>query len=302
MNSTMRLTLLAAALLLAGTAPAQRLKMSEIKPEQIKSVAVFKNANQLPGMTGVEFRETTAIDTAQLVVTYTLRYKAGDEERSSDYRLQIAPRHTRCYAVQNERADSARTAGGNASIYGAALPADEVYRDRAEQTLTVINRLPSIESQPLLSTYTEKAPRIEWRITGAVDSLAGYVCHEAAADFRGRTWHVWFTSELPFDVGPWKLSGTPGLILQAEDAEGDYRFELSGLVQQREAVLRHKRPMKKSTRAKLADLLEQYHAAPYRFVGSSDDSHLFVTQNAEGKIICLDETNWKIEYDPMERE
>ena len=34
--------------------------------------------------------------------------------------------------------------------------------------------------------------------------------------FSGREWNVWFTEEIPVSLGPWKLNGLPGIILQAE--------------------------------------------------------------------------------------
>ena len=56
-------------------------------------------------------------------------------------------------------------------------------------------------------------------------------CVEATANYRGRTWTAWFAPEIPVQDGPWKLCGLPGLILEAHDANSDYIFEATGLLQ-----------------------------------------------------------------------
>lgn len=50
--------------------------------------------------------------------------------------------------------------------------------------------------------------------------ICGYICRKATCTFRGRDWTAWYAPEMPFQSGPWKLHGLPGLILKATDAEG----------------------------------------------------------------------------------
>lgn len=72
---------------------------------------------------------------------------------------------------------------------------------------------------------TEKMQTPEWEIKEEKNKILGFNCQKAITTFYGREWHVWFTTEVPFRDGPWKLHGLPGLILQAEDAEKDYCFK-----------------------------------------------------------------------------
>lgn len=66
------------------------------------------------------------------------------------------------------------------------------------------------------NTFEEDIPRPEWAVcTDSVMTILGLECHKATTTFRGRTWEVWFTEELPVSLGPWKLGGLPGLILKA---------------------------------------------------------------------------------------
>lgn len=54
--------------------------------------------------------------------------------------------------------------------------------------------------------------------------IAGYNCHKATTEFRGRTFEVWYTPDVPVNFGPWKLNGLPGLILWATDSRNEIEF------------------------------------------------------------------------------
>ncbi len=71
----------------------------------------------------------------------------------------------------------------------------------------------------------EDIEKPEWNIIAdSTTNILGYECMLAVARFRGRVWHAWFSPEIPFPEGPWKLWGLPGLILKAYDSNQDYIF------------------------------------------------------------------------------
>ena len=74
------------------------------------------------------------------------------------------------------------------------------------------------------SLVTEPLGGIDWQLTDSVKTVLGYECQLAEADYHGRHWSAWFTTDIPAQEGPWKLCGLPGLILEAEADGGVYGF------------------------------------------------------------------------------
>lgn len=99
-----------------------------------------------------------------------------------------------------------------------------VYHDFAEDKAIVFQ-----DSKLVKSWYEEPWEQQDWQLTDSVKTIMGYECQQATADFRGRHWIAWFTSELSMSVGPWKLAGLPGLILQAEDSTRQHCFFINGI-------------------------------------------------------------------------
>jgi len=71
----------------------------------------------------------------------------------------------------------------------------------------------------------DQYPQLNWTITEEVKLIAGFSCNKALADYRGRKWIAWFTTEIPLSFGPWKLHGLPGLILEATDSTNKYTWK-----------------------------------------------------------------------------
>jgi GLPGLI family protein len=72
--------------------------------------------------------------------------------------------------------------------------------------------------------YSSPLATINWKLSNDKKVILGYNCQKATGDFAGRTFEAWFTSELPYAFGPWKLNGLPGLILSANDTKNELSF------------------------------------------------------------------------------
>ena len=78
---------------------------------------------------------------------------------------------------------------------------------------------------PNYYSYTEADSQINWTFADEEDTICGYTCQKAMGEYGGRTWTVWYSTEIPVSFGPWKLCGLPGLVLAANDSEGIHLFK-----------------------------------------------------------------------------
>lgn len=69
-------------------------------------------------------------------------------------------------------------------------------------------------------------PKIEWVISNESKQIDRFLAYKATGTFRGREWIAWFTPDLPYPYGPWKLNGLPGVILSVHDSEQRYAYKL----------------------------------------------------------------------------
>ena len=76
-----------------------------------------------------------------------------------------------------------------------------------------------------------------WKLKKETKVIAGYKCHKATREFRGRKWIVWYAPELNFSAGPWKLYRLPGLILEAHDETHRYTFSAEKITFEKSDIL-----------------------------------------------------------------
>lgn len=68
----------------------------------------------------------------------------------------------------------------------------------------------------------------EWKILPDKEKIGAYNTQKATTNFGGREWTAWFTTDIPFQDGPYKFYGLPGLIVKIEDVTGSHSMTLVG--------------------------------------------------------------------------
>ena len=71
--------------------------------------------------------------------------------------------------------------------------------------------------------------KINWKISSEKEKIGEWNAQKAEADFAGRHWIAWFSTEIPIQDGPYKFRGLPGLIVKIEDKTGSHKMELKGI-------------------------------------------------------------------------
>ena len=89
----------------------------------------------------------------------------------------------------------------------------------------------SMVSTEILLTATfcilnDTIPRLKWTIKNEFQQIGSFPCQKASTFFRCHQYDVWFTKDIPLSIGPWKLSGLPGLIIEAKSEDNKYSYHL----------------------------------------------------------------------------
>lgn len=74
----------------------------------------------------------------------------------------------------------------------------------------------------------EEDQKPEWKILPDKEKVGVYNAQKATTNFGGREWIAWFATDLPFQDGPYKFYGLPGLIVKIEDKTGSHTMTLVG--------------------------------------------------------------------------
>lgn len=105
---------------------------------------------------------------------------------------------------------------------GKKVTANDIYMFRNEKKMFV--------KQRIINNYLteDPLPVINWKISNDTLTIAGLKCQKATAHVLGRDYEAWFSPDIPFSSGPWKLCGLPGLIVQASDLKKEILFKFDG--------------------------------------------------------------------------
>lgn len=70
----------------------------------------------------------------------------------------------------------------------------------------------------------DSIPKIQWTIHKDKKQILNLECIKATGIYRGRPIVAYFTESIPMAVGPYKILGLPGLILEMNSTDGDFIY------------------------------------------------------------------------------
>ncbi|MCW1964426.1 GLPGLI family protein [Chryseobacterium viscerum] len=121
---------------------------------------------------------------------------------------------------------------------------DEMEKTKSWKDITKLIKMPKF-SYKIFKTYPEMKEKyvdrvsmnlfgydddikFNWNILSEKEKVGEYNTQKATTEFGGRKWTAWFSTDIPFQDGPYKFYGLPGLIVKIEDSEKNYSWKLSG--------------------------------------------------------------------------
>lgn len=183
-------------------------------------------------LTLVLLMQTAFAQTNRFVYQVTMKPDASNKAdvKTENAYLDISAEKSLFYSENRIKRDSViqanRQSGG----------ARGFNRDQMESLRTNINYSIEKDKKELKTLFKDRLGRdqysyeedrpLKWKILAETTKIGEYKVQKAETDFGGRIWTAWFTTDLPYQDGPYKFSGLPGLVVKAEDADGDYSFDL----------------------------------------------------------------------------
>ncbi|MDH5034154.1 GLPGLI family protein [Chryseobacterium cucumeris] len=153
---------------------------------------------------------------------YELQYKMDSTEAGYEkvnMFLDITPKEVKFYGKDLAIRDSLnKKFGTNFS-----------YTDMTGQV--VKRKINSFDNENFINIkngyYTFKTiDKINWTIADEIKKVENYTLQKATTKFGGRSWTAWFCKDIPFNEGPFKLRGLPGLIFELSDAKKNFLYTL----------------------------------------------------------------------------
>ena len=223
--------------------------------------------------------------------------------------LQIGKEVSRCYSYYTFQCDSLQRTPDGAKVWSElfrrAIEKDGIYGDfpHVRMSTYVYKNYPTgqmtitdrISSQGY--RYADSLHAQTWTMGDSTREMLGYTCQQATADFRGRRWTAWFTTDIPVSDGPWKLGGLPGLILEAYDEGQQHVFTAVGLERVKDEPIIFNQQDGHNRRFEPTNRLD-FLRMERRFLM---DSNSFI-QMETGIDLLGDEPNQVMRYDLLERD
>ncbi len=117
-----------------------------------------------------------------------------------------------------------KTGSRKANTYKLTTDSIILFKDYANNYLLYEERL----GQDNL-VMKEELSLFKWTTINEKDTILGYPCKTAMAEFRGREYKAHYTAELKYTAAPWKVHGLPGVVLRLATTDEVLCYEATWL-------------------------------------------------------------------------
>jgi len=114
----------------------------------------------------------------------------------------------------------------NINISGDDKVGKRVYKNLKEKQI-VFRDFYSTEGKLRPCIVEEELPIFKWVFGVKAKKIGKFLCNSAELNFRGRTFEVWYTNQIPISHGPWKFYGLTGLIMEIKSKDLNISFTIN---------------------------------------------------------------------------
>lgn len=181
-----------------------------------------------------EAQNTKNTYTANYEVVYRLEYSPDttniNNKAVEDFLLFIGDSESKFISKNKYIRDSLKNSmlenfSGSINIASKNAPKTEftgiIFKDFSTNKMQVFDRIGRDKF-----FYLESIEPNSWEIKNEKKEINNFKVQKAVTNYGGRKFIAWFTEEIPISQGPYKFDGLPGLIIQLNDSEKHYSYQL----------------------------------------------------------------------------
>lgn len=101
---------------------------------------------------------------------------------------------------------------------------DFIFKDFEKRVTYSLER---VQMKPFL--VIDSMSVFSWEFKNEFKDIIGYKCQKAITIHRGRNYEAYFTTEIPYQTGPWKFCNLPGLILEVYSTDDVFKLKANKL-------------------------------------------------------------------------
>jgi len=114
---------------------------------------------------------------------------------------------------------------------------DFIFKNSKEKISYSVSR---IGMEPFLIKDSDSI--FEWLVSDEYKTILGYKCQKATTNFRGRNYTAFFSTDIPYQNGPWKFGNLPGLILEVYSDDDVFKITANKLFTKNDIALAIENP------------------------------------------------------------
>ncbi len=156
------------------------------------------------------------------------------EVKNEVMNLDVSKSGSRFYSYTKYRSDSIAEVNLERQLMNTGSVTVNSTKDRGVVKYSVTKNYPEyttwLHTAILGDKYKipEERPMV-WKITAEKKKIGEWTTQRAETYFAGRSWFAWFSTDIPFQDGPYKFKGLPGLIVRIEDQTQSHVFTLQAV-------------------------------------------------------------------------